>query len=64
MQSLRVLQLNDRATEDLARYLNELREDQLFYVNPCEATPIERIIGITGGRRVVIVAETKEPIAV
>ena len=58
MKSLKVLQLNDRAAEDLEVYWNGLREDQLFYVNPCPGMPIERIMEITAGRRVVIVADT------
>jgi len=57
MNSLRAVQLNDRAAEDLAFYFNELREDQILYVNPCDAMPIEGILDITGGRRTVLVAE-------
>lgn len=57
MRSLRAAQLNDRAAEDLAIYFNELRDDQILYVNPCDGMPIERILEITGGRRAVMVAE-------
>lgn len=57
MRSLKSLQLNDRAAEDLQLYFDGLREDQLFYVNPCPGMPVERIMETTGGRRVVIVAD-------
>lgn len=54
MRSLKAVQLNDRASEDLAIYWEELREDQVFYVRPCAGMPVERILQITEGRRVVI----------
>lgn len=57
MRSLRAVQLNDRAAEDLEVYWRELRDDQVFYVNPYPGMPVEEILRITGGRRVVIVAE-------
>ena len=64
MRSLRALQLNDRAAEDLAMYFHEMREDVVFYVNPCEGMPVERIVEITGGQRVVVVADLeKSPVA-
>ena len=62
MASLRSVQINDRAAEDLAVYFNQLRVDQVMYVNPCDGMPIERIMQITGGQRVVIVADVKEPL--
>ncbi len=58
MKSLRAVQLNDRAAEDLRIYFNALRTDQIIYVNPCETMPLERIMEITGGRRTVIVASS------
>ena len=61
MRSLRALQLNDRAAEHLETYYCELRDDVVFYVNPCEGMPVERIVEITGGQRVVLVADLKEP---
>ena len=54
MKSLRAIQLNDRAAWDLERYYRELRPDQVFYLYPCEGMPVERILKITGGERVVI----------
>ncbi len=61
MRSLKCLQLNDRAAEDLAIYFHGLRDDQVFYVNPCPGMTVERIMEITGGRRVVIVADIMPP---
>lgn len=57
MKTLKAVQLNDRAAEDLEAYFNGLREDQIIYVNPCEGMPIEKALEITKGRRLVI-AET------
>ena len=62
VHALRALQLNDRAAEDLAIYFNEMREDVVFYVNPCEGMPVERIVEITGGQRVVVVADVEQPL--
>lgn len=59
MRSVRSLQLNDLAAEHLEAYWNGLREDQVFYVNPCDGMPVEKIVEITGGKRVVIVAEVR-----
>jgi hypothetical protein len=46
MASVRAVQINDRATEDVELYLAGLREDQLLYVVPCdlceEPTPMGR----------------------
>jgi hypothetical protein len=61
MPSLRALQLNDRAAEDLAAYHRHMRDDVVFYVNPCDGMPVERILQITGGRRLVLVADLAEP---
>ena len=60
MKELRSLQLNDRAADDLAHYWSGLREDQILYVNPTATTSLERIMQITGGKRVVIVADVKD----
>ena len=53
MRSLRSVQTNDRASEDLEEYFNELRDDQILYVNPCERMPVDQIREITRGRRTV-----------
>ena len=62
MGALRAVQVNDRAAEDLGRYFGELRPDQILYVNPCEGMPMERILEITGGRRLVLVADGLAPL--
>ena len=62
MKSLCAVQMNDRATCDLEAYFQGLRDDQILYVNPCPEMPVERILQITGGRRVVIVADLKGPL--
>jgi hypothetical protein len=60
MPALRAVQLNDRAAEDLALYHRGLRADQMLYVNPCDEMPAEEIVSITGGRRLVLVADIDE----
>jgi hypothetical protein len=55
--AFRAFQLNDRAAEDLERYYNELRNDQIIYLNPTETMTAERALKITGGRRLVIVQD-------
>jgi hypothetical protein len=55
MRSLRAVQLNDRAAQDLAIYARDLRPDVVLYVNPCAEMPVERILEVTAGRRMVVV---------
>lgn len=57
MPSLRAVQLNDRAADDLELYYRGLRDDQIIYVNAYEGMPVNRILAITGGHRTVIVAD-------
>ena len=57
MPSLRALQVNDRTADDLEAYVDGVRDDQVFYVNPTGAMTPDRILALTGGRRVVIVGE-------
>ena len=54
MKSLRSLQLNDRAAEDLEIYFNGLRDDQVIYLVPCEGMTVEKALEITKGKRLVI----------
>jgi hypothetical protein len=61
---LRALQFNDRAAADLPLYFEGLRSDQILYVNAFGGMAIDRILSITGGRRVVIVADVNEPLPV
>ena len=56
MSSLRAVQVNDRAAEDLGTYLARLRPDQILYANPCETMPVAEILRI-GDPRMVIVSE-------
>ena len=61
MKHLRALQVNDRASWDLEAYLKGLRDDQVVYVCPCPEMPVEKILEVSGGRRVVLVgAEAPE----
>jgi hypothetical protein len=64
MNSLRVLQLNSPAADHLETYFNELREDQIFYLHPSEGMSIEKAMGITGGRRLVIASALEKRIPV
>ncbi len=58
MPALRAVQLNDRATDAFEAYYWGLRNDQVLYVCPTHAMPVERILRISqGGRRVVLAAE-------
>ena len=57
MQSLRAVQVNDRAAEDLETYFRELRDDQILYLNPTATMTVERAMQITGGRRIVLVTD-------
>lgn len=53
--SLRAVQMNDRAAEDLEAYFHGLRGDQVIYLNPTPIITPKRAAGMTGGRRLVIV---------
>ena len=57
MKQLRSVQLNDRAAKDLGIYFENLRNDQIIYLNPCPEMTIERAVEITGGDRLVIAGE-------
>lgn len=62
MKTLRAVQVNDRAAEDLQLYFDGLREDQVLYLNPCAGMTVERAMEITGGRRLVICAHLDRPV--
>ncbi|MBE5786859.1 MAG: hypothetical protein E7324_04880 [Clostridiales bacterium] len=62
MKHLRALQLNDRAAEDLALYLEGLREDQIVYVNPCKGMPVEKAVEISKGKRIILCARMDAPV--
>lgn len=54
MEELRVIQLNDRATDDLEFYTAGLRPDQIIYVAPTSTYPQDRVLTAAAGRRVVM----------
>jgi hypothetical protein len=56
MPELRAVQINDRAVEDLAAFHSGLRQDQILYVSPSLAWPVERILEATRGKRVILQA--------
>lgn len=62
MKSLKAVQVNDRAAEDLQLYFDGLREDQILYLCPCKGMTVERAMEITGGKRLVINAHLNERI--
>ncbi len=64
MRSLRAVQLNDRAAEDLEQYYRELRDDQVIYLNPTETMTVARAMDITAGRRLVLVSNVSEPLPI
>ena len=64
MKSLRAVQVNDRAAEDLQLYFDGLREDQILYLCPCAGMTVERAMEITGGRRLVINAHLDRPVKI
>lgn len=60
MDSLRAVQLNDRAAEDLPLYLEGLRPDQVIYLNPCAAMPAARARALAGGHPLVLVGDGED----
>ncbi len=64
MKSVRALQLNDRAAEDLELYYKGLRNDQILYVMPCEGMSAKEAVKITGGHRLVIQRALDSPIKI
>jgi hypothetical protein len=54
MRSLRSVQLNDRATDDLELYIEGLRPDQILYVSPTAKYPPARVLEATRSRRLVM----------
>lgn len=54
MASLRAVQINDRAADDVATYFDQLRDDQVLYVNLRPGT-WQTVRDITGGRRLVTI---------
>jgi len=55
MKLLRAVQINDRAALDLEVYFNELRKDQIIYLNTFDGMDMDKALEITKGKRIVIV---------
>ena len=62
MPHLKSIQLNDRAAEDLPLYLEGLREDQILYVNPCNGMPVDQVVSLSKGNRIVLCAPVDAPV--
>jgi hypothetical protein len=62
MNSLRAVHLEGRAAEDMEAYFEGLRDDQIVYIVPSEKMPLQQILEISGGLRIVLVADIKEPL--
>ena len=45
----------------LEAYFHGLRHDQVIYLYPTETMTVQRALEITGGRRLVLVADLPEP---
>jgi hypothetical protein len=58
MKSLRAVQLNDRATEDLEEFYYGLRGDQIIYVRPTPTMTVQRIYEISGGGHRIVFMST------
>ena len=54
MKKLRGVQINDAAADDFSGYLDGLREDQVIYVAPTPSEPVQKILEMGKGRRVII----------
>ena len=59
MKCLRALQLNDQAADDLEKYAEVLRNDQVLYVRPTEKMPPEKIEELCANRPSVIVSDIR-----
>ncbi|NQT93665.1 MAG: hypothetical protein HQ559_12970, partial [Lentisphaerae bacterium] len=57
MESLRAVQLNDRAAEDLEYYFTGLRDDQVIYLHPTDTMTVQRALDLTEGKRIVLVSD-------
>lgn len=61
MKSLKSIQINDRASQDLKEYYDGLREDQIIYFCPCDEVSVEQAMEITNGNRLVLVGNLAFP---
>lgn len=51
------VQLNDAAADQFEAYYKGMRDDQIFYLWPTENMPLEKILSITAGKRLVIIGQ-------
>jgi len=56
MNSLRAIQVNDRAAEDLEIYLAQM-PNKVYYVNPCDGMPLARVEALAKDHKIIIVDE-------
>lgn len=54
MENLKSVQLNDRASDGLADYVKQLRDDQVIYLIPSEGMPLEKGLEIAKGKKLVV----------
>lgn len=64
MPSLRAVQLNDAAADELPLYLRGLRDDQLIYIGPTAEMPVARIHALCGGHRIILQEALPSPLPV
>ena len=62
MKYLKAIQVNDRASDDLEIYYNQLRDDQIIYLNVSDNMSLENAMSITNGNRLVLVGRPNPPI--
>ena len=61
---LKMIQLNDRAADDLETYWRNLRPDQYVVLVPSDRVTIGDALQVTGGRQLVLAAEVDMPVPV
>jgi len=62
MKSLKAIQVNDRASDDLEAYYKGLRDDQMIYLSVSDNMSLEKAMSITHGDRLVFVGRPDMPI--
>lgn len=62
MSLLRGVQLNDAAADDFPAYCHGLRDDQVIYLSPTEEMPLDEILRVSGGRRVIVQGWLEAPV--
>jgi len=61
-KKIKGVQLNDAGADDFEAYFRGLRKDQIVYVCPTEKMTLEKILSISGGNRIIILARLEEQI--